>query len=70
MPPKTRYARTTGGVNIAYQVVGDGPLDLVFIPGYVSNVEYYWEMPGTARALEDRRLQLVDALPHAMLLSA
>ncbi len=39
-------------MSIAYQVVGDGPLDLVFIPGYVSNVEYYWEMPGTARALE------------------
>jgi pimeloyl-ACP methyl ester carboxylesterase len=52
LPPKTRYARSTGGVSIAYQVVGDGPLDLVFIPGYVSNVEYYWEMPGTARALE------------------
>jgi pimeloyl-ACP methyl ester carboxylesterase len=50
--PKTRYARSTGGVSIAYQVVGDGPLDLVFIPGYVSNVDYYWEMPGTARALE------------------
>lgn len=51
MPPKTRYAKT-GGVSIAYQVVGDGPLDLVFIPGYVSNVEYYWEMPSMARALE------------------
>jgi pimeloyl-ACP methyl ester carboxylesterase len=51
MPPKTRYAKT-GGVSIAYQVVGGGKFDLVFIPGYVSNVEYYWEMPGTARALE------------------
>jgi class 3 adenylate cyclase len=51
VPPKTRYARTGGG-SIAYQVVGDGPLDLVFIPGYVSNVEYSWEMPGMARALE------------------
>ena len=44
MPPKTRYARA-GRVSIAYQVLGDGPLDLVFIPGYVSNVEFYWEMP-------------------------
>jgi pimeloyl-ACP methyl ester carboxylesterase len=51
VPPKTRYAKT-GGVSIAYQVLGDGPVDLVFIPGYVSNVEYYWEMPGMARALE------------------
>ncbi len=51
MPPKTRYARA-GRVSIAYQVVGDGPLDLVFIPGYVSNVEFYWEMPTMARALE------------------
>jgi pimeloyl-ACP methyl ester carboxylesterase len=39
-------------VSIAYQVVGDGPLDLVFIPGYVSNVENSWEMPSMARALE------------------
>jgi pimeloyl-ACP methyl ester carboxylesterase len=51
VPPKTRYAKT-GGVSIAYQVVGDGPLELVFIPGYVSNVEYYWEIPSMARALE------------------
>ncbi len=47
--PETRYAKS-GGVSIAYQVVGDGPIDLVFIPGFVSNVEYYWEMPATARA--------------------
>ena len=50
MPPKTRYARS-GRVSIAYQVIGDGPLDLVFIPGFVSNGEYYWEMPGMVRAL-------------------
>jgi pimeloyl-ACP methyl ester carboxylesterase/class 3 adenylate cyclase len=47
--PETRYAKS-GGVSIAYQVVGDGPIDLVFIPGFVSNVEYYWEMPAAARA--------------------
>jgi pimeloyl-ACP methyl ester carboxylesterase len=51
VPPKTRYAKA-GGVSIAYQVVGDGQLDLVLIPGYVSNVEFYWEMPTMARALE------------------
>jgi len=51
VPPKTRYAKA-GRVSIAYQVVGEGPLDLVFIPGYVSNVEYYWEMPTMVGALE------------------
>jgi pimeloyl-ACP methyl ester carboxylesterase len=41
-PPRTRYARS-GTYSIAYQVVGDGPTNLVFIPGYVSNVELQWE---------------------------
>jgi pimeloyl-ACP methyl ester carboxylesterase/DNA-binding winged helix-turn-helix (wHTH) protein len=40
--PRTRYARS-GSYSIAYQVVGDGPVDLVFVPGYVSNVELQWE---------------------------
>jgi class 3 adenylate cyclase len=43
-PPETRYARS-GNVRIAYQVVGDGPFDLVFVPGFISNVELYWETP-------------------------
>ena len=38
MVPQTRYAKS-GGVNIAYQVIGDGPLDLVLVPGWVSNLE-------------------------------
>ncbi len=42
--PETRYARS-GGVNIAYQVVGDGPFDLVLVPGFVSNVELAWKIP-------------------------
>ncbi|MBN2623659.1 MAG: alpha/beta fold hydrolase [Acidimicrobiales bacterium] len=41
-PPRTRYARS-GRYSIAYQVVGTGPGDLVFIPGFVSNVELQWE---------------------------
>jgi pimeloyl-ACP methyl ester carboxylesterase len=45
--PQTRYARS-GDVNIAYQVVGDGPHDVVFVPGFVSNVELGWDNPGTA----------------------
>lgn len=51
MPPKTRYAKS-GRVSIAYQVVGEGPMDLVFIPGYVSNVEFYWESATGTRLFE------------------
>ena len=53
MQPETRYAKS-GDVNIAYQVVGEGPLDLVYVPGWVSNVELMWEEPAHARLL--RRL--------------
>jgi class 3 adenylate cyclase len=48
---ETRYARS-GDVSIAYQVVGDGPFDLVYVPGFVSNIELMWEEPGLARFLE------------------
>jgi pimeloyl-ACP methyl ester carboxylesterase len=51
--PETRYARS-GDVHIAYQVIGSGPLDLVFVPGFVSNVEASWDNP--ARAGFFRRL--------------
>jgi len=50
MPPRTRYARS-GDVHLAYQVVGEGPLDLIFVHGWVSNVEYGWEVPPLARFL-------------------
>ncbi|HET7417542.1 MAG TPA: adenylate/guanylate cyclase domain-containing protein [Solirubrobacterales bacterium] len=50
---ETRYA-DSGGVSIAYQVHEGGPLDLVFVPGFVSHVELYWDDPATARFL--RRL--------------
>jgi class 3 adenylate cyclase len=49
--PTTRYTRS-GEYNIAYQVVGDGELDILYIPGYVSNVELAWEEPLLARFLE------------------
>lgn len=49
----TTYAKS-GDVNIAYQVNGDGPPDLVYVPGWVSNIEVMWEDPGLARFL--RRL--------------
>jgi class 3 adenylate cyclase len=47
----TRYAKS-GDVNIAYQVVGEGPLDLVLVPGFVSHLENDWEEPRSARFLE------------------
>ncbi len=49
--PQTHYTKS-GNVNIAYQVVGDGPLDLVWVPGWVSNIEYSWEEPTIRRFLE------------------
>jgi class 3 adenylate cyclase len=48
--PETRYAKS-GRYNIAYQVVGTGPFDLLWIPGFVSNVELAWEEPSLARFL-------------------
>jgi class 3 adenylate cyclase len=44
MPPETRYARS-GELRIAYQTVGEGPFDLVFVPGFVSNLDLAWEEP-------------------------
>ena len=51
--PPVEYARS-GDVDIAYQVIGDGPRDLVFVQGWVSNIEYLWHEPTLARFL--RRL--------------
>jgi len=48
---KTKYAKS-GGVNIAYQVVGDGPVDLVMVPGWTSNVEGWWELPASTAFYE------------------
>ena len=48
--PQVRYARS-GNVNIAYQVVGDGPIDVVFVMGWVSHVEEFWTEPSFARFL-------------------
>ncbi|HEX9278515.1 MAG TPA: adenylate/guanylate cyclase domain-containing protein [Casimicrobiaceae bacterium] len=49
--PKTEYARS-GNVHIAYQVVGQGPLDLVFVQGWVSHVELAWNEPTLASFLD------------------
>jgi pimeloyl-ACP methyl ester carboxylesterase len=50
VPPETRYAKA-GALSIAYQVVGEAPLDLVLVPGFVSHVEACWEEPRYAHFL-------------------
>src|SRR5947207_13297258 len=49
--PPTRYAKS-GDASIAYQVVGDGPIDLVLVLGFATHLELQWEMPPIARFLE------------------
>ena len=51
MLPQTRYAKS-GDVNIAFQVLGQGPPDLVYVPGWASNIEIFWEEPSFARFLK------------------
>jgi hypothetical protein len=51
--PETRYAKS-GDLHIAYQVLGEGPIDLVIVPGWVSHVEVVWQEPQAADFL--RRL--------------
>jgi class 3 adenylate cyclase len=51
MPVETRYTKS-GDVHIAYQVSGNGPLDLVYVPGFVSHLEADWESPAKTRILE------------------
>jgi class 3 adenylate cyclase/alpha-beta hydrolase superfamily lysophospholipase len=51
MAPAVRYA-ASGDLSIAYQVVGDGPVDLVWVPGFVSHVEILWELPLWRRLMD------------------
>jgi class 3 adenylate cyclase len=50
---RTRYAKN-GDIHVAYQVFGEGDVDLVFVPGFISHIENYWDEPNLARWL--RRL--------------
>jgi pimeloyl-ACP methyl ester carboxylesterase len=52
MMPETRYA-LSGDVHIAYQLSGEGPFDLVFVPGFVTHMELQWKLPGFAEFLAD-----------------
>jgi class 3 adenylate cyclase/alpha-beta hydrolase superfamily lysophospholipase len=47
-----RYAKTADGVSLAYRVDGEGPLDIVFVPGFVSHLEVAWESPEFAALFE------------------
>jgi pimeloyl-ACP methyl ester carboxylesterase/DNA-binding winged helix-turn-helix (wHTH) protein/class 3 adenylate cyclase len=49
--PETHYV-LSGDANIAYQIVGDGPIDIVFVMGWVSHLEYFWKEPHFASFLE------------------
>ena len=49
--PRVRFARSDG-VDIAYQVLGDGPTDLVFVEGFMSHRQVMWELPAYARFCE------------------
>jgi class 3 adenylate cyclase/alpha-beta hydrolase superfamily lysophospholipase len=51
-PPATQYAITDDDVHIAYQVVGDGPIDIVFVQAFVSHVELLWELRSFARLID------------------
>ena len=62
--PETRFTKTTDGIYIAYQVVGEGPADLVYVPGFTSRLEVAWENPLDAKFLgslaSSSRLILMD----------
>jgi pimeloyl-ACP methyl ester carboxylesterase len=49
-PPRTRYVKRDG-ISIAYQVVGDGPVDVLFSPGFVSHLDLQWTSPRMSRFL-------------------
>jgi pimeloyl-ACP methyl ester carboxylesterase len=51
MRPETKFTQS-GDVSVAYQVIGDGPRDLLIVPGFISHLETAWENPAYARFLE------------------
>jgi pimeloyl-ACP methyl ester carboxylesterase len=48
-----RYARCAGGIDIAYKVMGDGPIDIVFVPGFVSHLDLLDDVPFYCRPVDD-----------------
>jgi len=65
MRAETKYAKS-GDLHIAYQVTGDGPLDLVFVPGFVSHLEYEWEEPPRVRITKVAQARyMAERIPEA-----
>jgi len=63
--PEVRYAKTADGTHIAFQVFGQGPRDLVYVPGFISNLLLNWELPGMAHILDRLgRFARVVAIDH------
>jgi alpha-beta hydrolase superfamily lysophospholipase len=52
--PQTRYTKASDGTNLAYQEFGEGDQDLLWVPGFATHLEVFWEYPPAARFL--RRL--------------
>ena len=50
--PETQYAQRPDGLNIAYQVIGNEPIDLIMSPGFVSHLDLFWSDPGYVRLVE------------------
>jgi hypothetical protein len=50
--PQTKYAKTADGVHVAFQAFGDGPIDILFVLGWVTHIERMWDQPKIARFLE------------------
>ena len=64
--PQTHYAKADDGVHIAYQVFGDGLMDLVVVPGFISHVELMWEEEAMApRAASTRLVPSCDHVRQA-----
>lgn len=51
--PQTRYAVTDDDIHIAYQVIGDGPVDVVFVHAFVSHLELFWDLPSYERFIRE-----------------
>ncbi|CAN7667182.1 alpha/beta fold hydrolase [Mesorhizobium sp. LjNodule214] len=49
--PPTHYVKSAG-INIAYQVTGDGPIDMIYVPGWVSNLDHAWQSPRLSHVLQ------------------
>jgi hypothetical protein len=59
--PTTRYVKSDD-VHVAYQIVGEGPVDVLWVPGFVSNMEAGWQNPETAALLRSSKCPILFQL--------